>query len=97
MRVPIDVSTAVAVTLFAGDQPVMWRHVAKDGATLPAHQAVMRPARIVFGPGEIYDVEFTPAGVGELALRFGFPPPPPDAPPPAVPIPPPGLVQVRVQ
>jgi len=72
-----------------GDKPVQWRAVAKDGATLPAGQATNREARLVSDPGEIFDFEFTPAHAGELALRFGPPPPPPGSPPPPPGFPPP--------
>jgi hypothetical protein len=47
----------------------------------------MKPAMLVFDPGEIYDFEFTPSAPGELALKFGMPlflvppPAPPGAPP----------------
>ena len=57
-----------------------WRVVAKDGATLPAHQAVVRGARLVMGTGETWDVELTPSAVGQLTLeiltlgRVGLPP-----------------------
>ena len=47
-----------------------WRPVAKDGATLPPHQAVMRGARLLMGTGETWDVEVTPSEVGELALEI---------------------------
>lgn len=84
----------VAVALLQGDQPVAWRHVAKDGADLPATQAVVRSAELQFGVGEIYDVEFTPRTPGDLRLRFGYPPRfrPPDV---AVPDPTVVVVQVR--
>ena len=62
-----------------------WRAVAKDGYPLPANQANVRPAVLLFEPGEIYDFEFTPSAPGELTLRFGMPgtppPPPPELPP----------------
>jgi FtsP/CotA-like multicopper oxidase with cupredoxin domain len=70
-----DVNTIVA--LLDGQTPVEWRLVAKDGATVPDHQATTRPATLFFDPGEIYDFEFTPKAPGKLILRFG----PPDAPP----------------
>jgi len=60
------------LALLDGDEPVEWRLVAKDGADLPASQATMRPADLTFAPGEIFDFEFTPRSVGDLALRFGF-------------------------
>ncbi|HJU66214.1 MAG TPA: multicopper oxidase domain-containing protein [Gemmatimonadaceae bacterium] len=64
----------VSVALMDGQAAVEWRHIAKDGATLPTAQMVNRRAQLTFGPGEIYDVEFTPRAAGELRLLFGFPP-----------------------
>ncbi len=84
----------VSVALLQGDQPVAWRHVAKDGADLPATQAVVRPAELQFGVGEIYDVEFTPRTPGDLRLRFGYPP---RFRPPGVPVPSPTVVDVQVR
>ena len=57
------------VALLQGDTPVQWRPVAKDGATLPAALATPRAAALRFFPGEIHDVEVTPAAAGELTLR----------------------------
>ena len=89
------------VSVNAGDKPVQWRAVAKDGYPLPPSQAVSKPAVLVFDPGEIYDFELTPSAAGELSLSFGlvpFPPPPP--PPPGTPplpfTPPPPTVVVPI-
>jgi FtsP/CotA-like multicopper oxidase with cupredoxin domain len=79
-----DAPTIVSIN--AGDKPVTWRALAKDGYPLPASQATTRPAMLVFDPGEIYDFEYTPTARGDLTLNFGPPQPPPNAPPP-----PPGL------
>jgi FtsP/CotA-like multicopper oxidase with cupredoxin domain len=46
-----------------------WRAVAKDGMTLPADQATMRPSVQQMGNGETYDFEFVPSAPGELRLR----------------------------
>ena len=70
------------VSLSAGDAPIDWRPVAKDGYPLPPSQSAPRAAVLVFEPGEIYDFEYTPATAQELTLRFGLVPPTP-APPPA--------------
>jgi hypothetical protein len=82
------------VSLKQGDTPIEWRAVAKDGYPLGAAQAVLKPAMLLFDPGEIYDFEFTPARAGELMLSFGLPafltaapPPPPPGAPPAPPPP----------
>lgn len=85
---------AVALALLDGDQPVEWRHIAKDGADLPAAQRVVTPAELQFGVGEIYDVEFTPRTPGDLRLRFGYPP---RFRPLNVPVPEPTVVVVQVR
>jgi FtsP/CotA-like multicopper oxidase with cupredoxin domain len=59
------------VMLNESDHPSMWRAVAKDGADLPANQATVRPAVLVFDPGEIYDFTYTPKQAGDLTLVFG--------------------------
>ncbi len=79
------------VSINAGDAPIQWRAVAKDGYPLPPSQAVSKPAVLMFDPGEIYDFEITPSAPGELVLRFGLPPflttPPPPPPPGTPPLP----------
>jgi FtsP/CotA-like multicopper oxidase with cupredoxin domain len=52
---------------------VAWRPVAKDGFTLPANQATMRPSVARVASGETADFEFTPATPGELWLGIGSP------------------------
>jgi FtsP/CotA-like multicopper oxidase with cupredoxin domain len=92
----------LAISLGAKAQPATWRAVAKDGADLPAVQAIARPAMLMFDPGEISDFEFTSTKAGTMALTFGPPQPPPGPPPanlpPNLPPPPPTIsVQVRVR
>jgi FtsP/CotA-like multicopper oxidase with cupredoxin domain len=93
----------LAVSINAGGAPVQWRAVAKDGYPLPASQATVRPAVLMFDPGEIYDFELTPSAAGELTLKFGLPdfitvPPPPPAGPnlPFAPLPPRITVPIHV-
>ena len=62
----------MGLTLTSGDQPVLWRPLAKDGADLPASRTAPRPASITLAPGEIADVEVTPAA-GPLQLHVGMP------------------------
>jgi FtsP/CotA-like multicopper oxidase with cupredoxin domain len=88
----------------AGQAPISWRAVAKDGYPLPPSQAVEKPAVLMFDPGEIYDFEMTPSAAGELSLKFGFPPflappPPPPAGPdlPFKPLPPDVVVPIHVR
>ena len=82
------------VSLLSGKDPVSWRAVAKDGAQLPASQAIVRPATLMFEPGEIYDFELIPKK-GDYVLSFGLASPP--APPGLPPNPPTRRVAVRVQ
>ncbi len=56
----------VELELFQQGKPVVWRILAKDGADLP--NPVTRPARILFGPGETTDAEFTP-GPGPVSIH----------------------------
>ena len=51
---------------------VAWRAVAKDGADLPASQAVRRRAALT-GPGETADFEYRPRTPGELWLTVDSP------------------------
>ncbi|MBA3343642.1 MAG: multicopper oxidase domain-containing protein [Gemmatimonadaceae bacterium] len=52
---------------------VKWRALAKDGADLPRHQAVMRPATQRLAVGEMFDAEFVPGERGEYVLTVGAP------------------------
>jgi FtsP/CotA-like multicopper oxidase with cupredoxin domain len=58
----------VIVTLGDSAGPASWRAVAKDGADLPPQQAIVRPARLVMGPGETADFLFRPEHPGTMTL-----------------------------
>ena len=58
------------IRLKRGAEQLVWRAVAKDGADLPAGQAVVGPAAIEMGPGENADFEITPDATGDLALEI---------------------------
>ena len=88
-------NAVVAMSILEGNQPVEWRHVAKDGADLPLSQATVRPAGVILGPGEIYDYEFTPRAPGDLKLRFAFPAP--RIPRPGITFPEPVFTEIRVR
>ena len=62
-----------SLAILSGEQPVYWRVIAKDGADLPPSQATVRPAKLTFSAGEIYDVQFTPRAGSDLTLQFGAP------------------------
>jgi manganese oxidase len=64
----------INVTLKAGETPVAWRPLAKDGADLPGGQRAMSPAQMTISVGETYDFEFRPEMAGELALEVVRPP-----------------------
>lgn len=51
-----------------GDELVSWRPIAKDGADLPAHQAVPGPALVQIFAGETFDASFTPTEPGTYLL-----------------------------
>ena len=61
------------LNLTAGDQPVEWQALARDGMTLPASQATTRPAQLILDPGQIYDFQFAPKAAGDLTLQYGIP------------------------
>ncbi|NNF37248.1 MAG: multicopper oxidase domain-containing protein, partial [Gemmatimonadetes bacterium] len=56
------------VWLLEGDEPVTWRHIAKDGADLPASQSEEKPAELRIHVGETYDFTWTPEP-GTYTLR----------------------------
>ena len=65
----ISATAPLRLSVLADTVPIRWRAMAKDGADLPATQAVMRPARLMIGVGEAYDFELTPESAGELQVR----------------------------
>ena len=74
----INIATNIPLTFALLDDSVAvrWRAVAKDGADLPAHQAVERAAVQLIGVGEAYDFMFAPqkAGVLRIVARGPFGP-----------------------
>jgi FtsP/CotA-like multicopper oxidase with cupredoxin domain len=50
---------------------MQWRAVAKDGADLPANQAVMQDSQQLLFEGETYDFEFQAQERGSLRLEVG--------------------------
>jgi FtsP/CotA-like multicopper oxidase with cupredoxin domain len=63
----------IQLSLADGKTPIQWRALARDGMTLPASQATMRPAEMIIDPGQIYDFEFAPRAAGTLTLQYGIP------------------------
>ncbi|HEX3160224.1 MAG TPA: hypothetical protein VHQ45_17015, partial [Gemmatimonadaceae bacterium] len=66
--VQINPDWRVYASVESASGPLRWRAVAKDGADLPAEQAVWSPARILMGTGETADFEFTPETAGTAYL-----------------------------
>jgi FtsP/CotA-like multicopper oxidase with cupredoxin domain len=66
-----DSDTIVSV-LGDNAKPVAWRAVAKDGWTMPAAQATVRPATQLITVGETYDFELTPDQAGEFTLQVSM-------------------------
>ncbi len=64
---PTDVKV---IRLWADTVLQRWRPVAKDGAALPPQQVRARPAHLVMGTGETWDVEVTPTESRDLALEI---------------------------
>ena len=59
-----------SVSLTGADGPVTWRPLTKDGAAVPASEAVPGPARVTIAVGETYDFEVeTPASRKPLWLE----------------------------
>ena len=61
------------VQLVSGNTIQTWRALAKDGADLPAAQAVTMPAVLQLHPGETYDFEVKRAQGDSLKLRVNSP------------------------
>jgi FtsP/CotA-like multicopper oxidase with cupredoxin domain len=66
----LNIATSIPLTfaVLEDSVPVRWRAVAKDGADLPPHQAVERPAVLQIGVGEAYDFVFIPQRTGTLRI-----------------------------
>lgn len=58
--VSLGAALPVVFAIYRDSSLVHWRRVAKDGADLPGHQAVMGPASQSVQVGETWDFEFTP-------------------------------------
>jgi FtsP/CotA-like multicopper oxidase with cupredoxin domain len=66
----IRAENSVDMAVERDGSPVLWRMVAKDGASLPLHQIRERPAILTTNPGETYDFEITPDKAGTMILRY---------------------------
>ena len=68
----INISSAIigSLSVTGTDGPVQWRACAKDGADLPASQAVLQDAKLTIAPGETYDFEYKPNQPGPLKMEF---------------------------
>jgi len=68
----INISSAMvgSLSVTGKDSSVQWRAWAKDGADLPAGQAVLQDAKLTIAPGETYDFEYQPGHQGTLKMEF---------------------------
>ena len=66
----IGPATLVNVKLLRDSTLMTWKPVAKDGADLPANQAINRPAELDVYVGETADFLFNPPLRGEYTLTF---------------------------
>jgi FtsP/CotA-like multicopper oxidase with cupredoxin domain len=62
----------VEFSLMAGDKPVSWQPLAKDGADLPVFYKKACDAKQKFSAGETYDFVFQPYAAGKLQLLTQF-------------------------
>jgi FtsP/CotA-like multicopper oxidase with cupredoxin domain len=62
----------VEFSLMAGDKPVSWQPLAKDGADLPVFYKKACDAKQKFSAGETYDFVFQPDAAGKLQLLTQF-------------------------
>jgi FtsP/CotA-like multicopper oxidase with cupredoxin domain len=66
----INGNNTVIVTLSQNGSPVSWKSLAKDGADLPAEQAVTGPASFLIAPGETYDFQLRREHEADMQLTF---------------------------
>lgn len=66
----IHAEWTLRVSLMSGDVPARWRIVAKDGMPVPRSLSVERPATMLIGAGETYDVEVVPEAGAPMSLRY---------------------------
>ena len=64
---PLETHT---VQLTSGGAVLQWRALAKDGADLPVHRAMMQPSTLLLHPGETYDFEVTRERGDSLTLKI---------------------------
>jgi FtsP/CotA-like multicopper oxidase with cupredoxin domain len=68
INITADIPT-LTVRLVDDFEQTTWKPLAKDGATLPVGQAVVRPARQIVGVGETYDFQIEPSRSQRLLLE----------------------------
>ncbi len=66
--VSIHPDWAINFTMRSDSAVVQWRPIAKDGADLPEARRTPRLARVLMGPGETADFEFTAAKPGHYVI-----------------------------
>jgi FtsP/CotA-like multicopper oxidase with cupredoxin domain len=71
--IDITANGAARVTLEQNGVPVEWSALAKDGADLPAAQALAARASFTIAPGETYDFTFRPERASTMELMVELP------------------------
>jgi manganese oxidase len=69
----MNANNPVIVTLTQNASPLSWTAFAKDGADLPAQQALALPASFTIAPGETYDFKLRPDGTTRMQLSLSIP------------------------
>ena len=66
----MNANNTVRISLTQNGTSALWTALAKDGADLPAEQAVFGQASFLIAPGETYDYLFRPEQEGDMQITF---------------------------
>jgi len=72
--IDITANNPALYSLMGSGGLIKWRAVAKDGADLPASQALLQDSQQQLWSGETYDFEYAPQEIGSLRLEVGSSP-----------------------
>lgn len=66
----MNANNIVRISLTQNGTSALWTALAKDGADLPAEQALSGPASFLIAPGETYDYRFRPEQEGDMQITI---------------------------